>query len=76
MSRKHWSENMTPEERARWFKHTSPERFAAWFDDQVRRGLFPAKCEDPATLALVAQMVVAARRPARADQPDDLAEAA
>jgi hypothetical protein len=70
-TRKRWFERMTPDERARWFKHTSPERFAVWFDEQVRRGVFPAKCEDPVLLAETAAMVVAARRP-----PNDLAEAA
>jgi hypothetical protein len=63
---------MTPTERERWFKHYTPEQFAAWVDEQTRQGI-PAKCEDPATLARIAQMMIdELRRPTPASRPDDL----
>jgi len=75
-ARKRWWERMSPDERAHWFRFYTPEQFAAWFDEQVRLGVFPAKCEDPATLAMIAQMVVdTLSRPGDLDV-DEPAEAA
>jgi hypothetical protein len=60
-ARKRWFEYMTPDERARWFKYTTPEQLVAYVADLSRRYGFPEKCEDPATLALVASTVVASK---------------
>jgi hypothetical protein len=58
------------------FKYITPEQFQAWVAQQTRLGI-PERCEDPVTLAMVAQMVVdTLRGPARASQANDLAEAA
>jgi hypothetical protein len=59
-ARKRWPEGITSEERARWFRYTTPEQLIA---DVT------AACEDPVTLAMVAQMVVdTLKGPARTAQ--------